>query len=147
MDATKEQTDIESMAVFEPIADGFRNYQQKKYIFTTEELLVDKAQLLSLRAPEMTVLLGGLRVLNGNFNNSNHGVFTSNPRVLTNNFFVNLVDMSTEWKAITDSQQEFEGRDREKGKLKWTATKADLIFGLNSELRAIAEVYRSNDAK
>ena len=147
MDATKEQSDIESMAVLEPIADGFRNYQQKKYIFTTEELLVDKAQLLSLTAPEMTVLVGGMRVLNGNFNNSNHGVLTSNPGVLTNDFFVNLVDMSTEWKAITDSQEEFEGRDRESGKLKWTATRADLIFGSNSELRAIAEVYASNDAK
>ena len=147
MDATQDQTDIKSMGVLEPMADGFRNYLKTKYIFSTEELLIDKAQLLTLTAPEMTVLLGGMRVLNTNYDNSKHGVFTQNPGTLTNDFFVNLLDMSTEWKAIPNSKEEFEGRDRKTGELKWTATRADLIFGSNSELRALSEVYASDDAK
>ena len=147
MDALQDQTDIESMGVLEPMADGFRNYQKAKYIFSTEELLIDKAQLLTLTAPEMTVLLGGMRVLNTNHNNSKDGVFTNSPETLTNDFFVNLLDMNTEWKAKSNSEEEFEGRDRKTGELKWTATRADLIFGSNSELRALAEVYASNNAK
>ena len=147
MDASQDQTDENSMGVLEPIADGFRNYLRENYIFTTEELLVDKAQLLTLTAPEMTVLLGGMRVLNTNYDNSQHGVFTDSPGVLTNDFFVNLLDMNTEWKAKANSFEEFEGRNRQTGKLKWTATRADLIFGSNSELRALAEVYASDDAK
>ena len=147
MDATQDQTDIKSMGVLEPMADGFRNYLKTKYIFSTEELLIDKAQLLTLTAPEMTVLLGGMRVLNTNYDNSKHGVFTQNPGTLTNDFFVNLLDMSIEWKAIPNSKEEFEGRDRKTGELKWTATRADLIFGSNSELRALSEVYASDDAK
>jgi len=147
MDATQEQTDVESMDVLEPIADGFRNYQKEEYIFTTEELLIDKAQLLSLTAPEMTVLLGGLRVLDVNYNDSKHGVFTSNGGVLTNDFFVNLLDMGIVWEATSDNKLEFEGKNRESDQVKWTATRADLIFGSNSELRAIAEVYASNDSK
>ena len=147
MDATQDQTDIKSMGVLEPMADGFRNYLKTKYIFSTEELLIDKAQLLTLTAPEMTVLLGGMRVLNTNYDNSKHGVFTQNPGTLTNDFFVNLLDMNTEWKAIPNSKEEFEGRDRKTGELKWTATRADLIFGSNSELRALSEVYASDDAK
>ena len=147
MDASQIQTDEKSMAVLEPIADGFRNYSNGKYIFSTEELLVDKAQLLNLTAPEMTVLIGGLRVLNANYNGSKHGVFTESPETLSNDFFVNLLDMSTEWKAKENSKEEFEGIDRKSGKLKWTATRADLIFGSNSELRSLAEVYASDDAK
>ena len=147
MDASQDQTDENSMGVLEPIADGFRNYLRENYIFTTEELLVDKAQLLTLTAPEMTVLLGGMRVLNTNYDNSQHGVFTDSPGVLTNDFFVNLLDMNTEWKAKANSSEEFEGRNRQTGKLEWTATRADLIFGSNSELRALAEVYASDDAK
>jgi len=147
MDASQDQTDENSMGVLEPIADGFRNYLRENYIFTTEELLVDKAQLLTLTAPEMTVLLGGMRVLNTNYDNSQHGVFTDSPGVLTNDFFVNLLDMNTEWKAKSNSSEEFEGRNRQTGKLEWTATRADLIFGSNSELRALAEVYASDDAK
>ena len=147
MDATQDQTDIKSMGVLEPMADGFRNYLKTKYIFSTEELLVDKAQLLTLTAPEMTVLLGGMRVLNTNYDNSKHGVLTESPETLTNDFFVNLLDMNTEWKAMPNSKEEFEGRDRKTGDLKWTATRADLIFGSNSELRALAEVYASDDAK
>ena len=147
MDASQDQTDENSMRVLEPIADGFRNYLRENYIFTTEELLVDKAQLLTLTAPEMTVLLGGMRVLNTNYDNSQHGVFTDSPGVLTNDFFVNLLDMNTEWKAKANSSEEFEGRNRQTGKLEWTATRADLIFGSNSELRALAEVYASDDAK
>ena len=147
MDASQDQTDENSMGVLEPIADGFRNYLRESYIFTTEELLVDKAQLLTLTAPEMTVLLGGMRVLNTNYDNSQNGVFTDSPGVLTNDFFVNLLDMNTEWKAKANSFEEFEGRNRQTGKLKWTATRADLIFGSNSELRALAEVYASDDAK
>lgn len=147
MDATQEQTDVASIAVLEPMADGFRNYQKKEYTFTTEELLVDKAQLLSLTAPEMTVLLGGMRALNVNYNGSQLGIFTKTPGVLTNDFFVNLLDMSTEWSATSDTKMEFVGKDRETNAKKWTATRADLIFGSNSELRAIAEVYASSDAQ
>ena len=135
------------MAVLEPIADGFRNYSNGKYIFSTEELLVDKAQLLNLTAPEMTVLVGGMRVLDANYKGLKHGVFTKNPETLSNDFFVNILDMRTEWKAKGNSKEEFEGIDRKSGKLKWTATRADLIFGSNSELRSLAEVYASDDAK
>ena len=147
MDATQEQTDVESMEVLEPIADGFRNYQKEEYIFTTEELLIDKAQLLSLTAPEMTVLLGGMRVLDVNYNDSKHGVLTLNTGALTNDFFVNLLDMGIVWEVTADNKLEFEGKDRASNQVKWTATRADLIFGSNSELRAIAEVYASNDSK
>ena len=147
MDATQAQTDVNSFAFLEPMADGFRNYSKGNYTFSTEELLVDKAQLLELTAPEMTVLVGGLRVLDGNYNHSRHGVFTNNVGTLNNDFFVNLLDMSTSWKAIDDTQEIFEGRDRKTGSVKWTATRADLIFGSHSELRAIAEVYASSDAK
>ena len=147
MDATKEQTDVTSVAFLEPMADGFRNYLKNQYTLSTEELLVDKAQLLTLTAPEMTVLVGGLRVLQTNYNQSKHGVFTTQKDVLSNDFFVNLLDMNTIWKATSDTKEEFEGRDRKTGNLKWTATRADLIFGSNSELRAIAEVYASNDSK
>ncbi|KZS41636.1 hydroperoxidase [Aquimarina aggregata] len=147
MDALQEQTDVASMALLEPMADGFRNYLKTKYTLTIEELLVDKAQLLTLTVPEMTVLVGGMRVLNTNHDNSRHGVFTKSPGTLTNDFFVNLLDMSTEWKAVSDAKEKYEGRDRGTNELKWTATRADLIFGSNSELRALAEVYASNDAK
>lgn len=147
MDATQAQTDIEGMAFLEPMADGFRNYQKKEYTFTTEELLVDKAQLLNLTAPEMTVLLGGMRVLDANYDHSEKGILTTNKGALTNDFFINLLDMNTTWKATSDSKLEFEGRDRNTNQVKWMATRADLIFGSNSELRAIAEVYASNDAK
>ena len=146
MDASQEQTDVDSFAVLEPAADGFRNYLKAKYSVATEELLVDKAQLLTLTAPEMTVLVGGMRVLNTNFNHSRHGVFTKRPEVLTNDFFVNLLDMGTAWEAVDEEREVFEGRDRKTGELKWTATRADLIFGSNSELRALAEVYGSSDA-
>jgi catalase-peroxidase len=147
MDASREQTDIDSFAVLEPVADGFRNYLRTKYSIRTEELLIDKARLLTLTAPEMTVLVGGMRVLNTNFDNSKHGVFTKHPEVLTNDFFVNLLDINTVWKPTSESEEEFEGRDRVSGELKWTATRVDLIFGSNSELRALAEVYGSSDAK
>lgn len=147
MDASQDQTDVESFAVLEPFADGFRNYLKGKAVVPTEELLVDKAQLLTLTAPEMTVLVGGLRVLNTNYNGSSHGVFTQTPGKLTNDFFVNLLDMGTVWKAVDDHKEVFEGKDRKTGQLKWTATRADLIFGSNSELRALAEVYASADAK
>jgi catalase-peroxidase len=147
MDASQEQTDVESFAVLEPAADGFRNYLKAKFTIRSEELLIDKAQLLNLTAPEMTVLVGGMRVLNTNFDNSKHGVFTKKPEVLTNDFFVNLLDMSTVWKPVTETKEIFEGHDRVTGKLKWTGTRADLIFGSNSELRAIAEVYGSMDAQ
>ncbi|MGE4287545.1 MAG: catalase/peroxidase HPI [Salinivirgaceae bacterium] len=147
MDASQEQTDVASFALLEPAADGFRNYLKKKYAISTEELLVDKAQLLTLTAPEMTVLVGGMRVLDTNFDQSKHGVFTSRPGVLTNDFFVNLLDMSTRWKATDESKELFEGTDRASGKIKWTGTRVDLIFGSNSELRALAEVYGSEDAK
>jgi catalase-peroxidase len=146
MDALQAQTDVNSMAVLEPMADGFRNYLKTKYTISTEELLVDKAQLLTLTPPEMTVLVGGMRVLGTNYDDSKHGVFTERTETLTNDFFVNLLDMSTMWKAISDTKEEFEGRDRETGELKWTATRADLIFGSNSELRALADVYASNDS-
>ena len=147
MDASQEQTDLDSFAVMEPVADGFRNYLKTKYTIPTEELLVDKAQLLTLTAPEMTVLIGGMRVLNTNFDNSKHGVFTKRQEVLTNDFFVNLLDMSTVWKPTSESEETFEGCDRATGELKWTGTRADLIFGSNSELRALAEVYGSADAQ
>ena len=146
MDATQEQTDVESFAVLEPAADGFRNYLKTKFSVSTEELLVDKAQLLTLTAPEMTVLVGGMRVLNTNFDHLKHGVFTKRPEVLTNDFFINLLDMSTVWMPVSDDKELFNGRDRKTGAIKWTATRADLVFGSNSELRALAEVYGSADA-
>jgi catalase-peroxidase len=145
-DASQEQTEVESFAVLEPVADGFRNYLKAKYAVTAEELLVDKAQLLTLTAPEMTVLVGGMRTLNANFHQSSSGVFTDRPETLTNDFFVNLLDMSTEWKATPD-ENVFEGYDRAAGELKWTATRVDLIFGSNSQLRAIAEVYGCADSE
>jgi len=146
-DATQEQTDIEAFEVLEPAADGFRNYQKAKYAVTAEELLVDRAQLLTLTAPEMTVLIGGMRVLNANFGQSQNGVFTKRPETLTNDFFVNLLDMSTTWKATSEDEDVFEGRDRATDELKWTGTRVDLIFGSNSQLRAIAEVYAQDDSK
>ena len=146
-DASAEQTDVESFAVLEPFADGFRNYLKAKSNVPTEALLIDKAQLLTLTAPEMTVLVGGLRVLNTNFDGSNNGVFTNKPETLTNDFFVNLLDMNIVWSAKDDHKELFEGKDRKSGEAKWTATRADLIFGSNSELRALAEVYASADAK
>ncbi len=145
-DATQEQTDEESFAVLEPKADGFRNYKNSKYAASAEEMLVDKAQLMTLTAPEMTVLLGGMRVLNTNYDQSKHGVFTERPEALTNDFFVNLLDLGTTWRATSDSQDLFEGHDRVTDEIKWTGTRADLIFGSNSELRAIAEVYGSADS-
>lgn len=147
MDASQEQTDVESFKVLEPVADGFRNYLKTKYKVSTEELLVDRAQLLKLTAPEMTVLIGGMRVLNTNFDNSKHGVFTQKPGVLTNDFFVNLLDMSIAWMPASDDKETFTGRDRKTGEVRWTATRADLVFGSNSELRALAEVYGSADAQ
>lgn len=146
-DATQEQTDAESFAVLEPIADGFRNYQKKVYSVSAEELLIDKAQLLTLTAPEMTVLVGGLRVLNTNYDKSAHGVFTKRPEALTNDFFVNLLDFGTTWKALDSGAHAFAGTDRKTGTMKWTGTRVDLIFGSNSELRAIAEVYGCADAQ
>ncbi|WP_338892108.1 catalase/peroxidase HPI [Aeromonas rivipollensis] len=147
MDASQEQTDVDSFGFLEPIADGFRNYLKQQYTVPAEKLLIDKAQLLTLTAPEMTVLLGGLRVLNTNVGQSKHGVFTSRPEALTNDFFVNLLDMGVEWKPISDTNQEFEGRDRKSGAVKWTGTRVDLVFGSNSQLRALAEVYASTDGK
>lgn len=147
MDASQEQTDVESFNLLEPMADGFRNYSKTRYTISTEELLLDKAQLLTLTAPEMTVLIGGMRSLNTNYDDSKHGIFSDKKDALTNDFFVNLLDMSTEWKATSDTKEEFEGRDRSTGDLKFTATRADLVFGSNSELRALAEVYASQDAK
>jgi len=146
-DASQEQTDVASFAVLEPKADGFRNYLKAKYSVSAEELLVDRAQLLTLTAPEMTVLLGGMRVLNTNFGQSRHGVFTKRPGMLTNDFFVNLLDMSTTWKAAPEADDVFEGRDRATGELKWTGTRVDLIFGSNSQLRALAEVYGCEDSQ
>jgi catalase-peroxidase len=146
-DAPQEQTDVASFAVIEPKADGFRNYQKAKYAVSAAELLVDKAQLLTLTAPEMTVIIGGMRVLNTNYGQTRHGVFTKRPGSLTNDFFVNLLDMGTEWKAVSDAKDMFEGRDRKTGELKWTGTGVDLIFGSNSQLRALAEVYGSADAQ
>ncbi len=147
MDASQEQTDVDSLAVLEPTADGFRNYLKTDYTVSAEELLVDRAQLLTLTAPEMTVLVGGMRVLNANFEQSQHGVFTSRRGTLTNDFFVNLLDMSTTWKSTSEAEDLFEGRDRTTGELKWTGTRVDLIFGSNSQLRAIAEVYACDDAQ
>ncbi len=146
-DASQEQTDVESFAVLEPAADGFRNFMKKKYDVSAEEILVDKAQLMTLTAPEMTVLVGGMRVLNANTGQSQHGVFTDRPESLTNDFFANLLDLGTTWKAISDDQDVFEGRDRATGEVKWTGTRVDLIFGSNSELRALAEVYACEDGQ
>jgi len=147
MDASPQQTDADSFAVLEPIADGFRNYLKGKYPVSAEELLIDRAQLLTLTAPEMTVLVGGMRVLNTNFGQTKHGVFTKRPEALTNDFFVNLLDMGTEWKGAAHGEDVFEGRDRKTGQVKWTATRVDLVFGSNSQLRALAEVYGSSDAQ
>ncbi|MCW0378383.1 Catalase-peroxidase [Xanthomonas sacchari] len=147
MDASQEQTDVESFAVLEPIADGFRNYARRRYALSAEALLIDKAQLLTLTAPEMTVLVGGLRVLGANSGQSAHGVFTDRPGVLSNDFFANLLDMGTEWKATSEMKDVYEGRDRKNGAVKWTGTRADLVFGSNSVLRAVAEVYASADAQ
>ncbi len=147
MDASQEQTDVESFAVLQPAADGFRNYRKAKFSVSDEELLVDRAQLLTLTAPEMTVLLGGLRVLNANYGQAPHGVFTRQPESLTNDFFKNLLDMGTEWKPTAEDKDVYEGRDRKTGEVKWTATRVDLIFGSNSQLRAIAEVYACEDSQ
>jgi catalase-peroxidase len=146
MDASQEQTDVHSFAVLEPAADGFRNYLRKGLEESAAELLVDRAQLLTLTAPEMTVLVGGMRALNANFGQSKHGVFTNRPETLTNDFFVNLLDMGTKWEA-SSTEGVFEGRDRATGKIQWTGTRADLVFGSNSQLRAIAEVYACDDSK
>lgn len=147
MDASQEQTDVESFGYLEPAADGFRNYLKTRYRVPAEALLIDKAQLLTLTAPEMTVLIGGLRVLNTNVGQTQHGVFTKQPGALTNDFFKNLLDMGVEWKPVSEANEEFEGRDRKTGDLKWTGTRVDLVFGSNAQLRALAEVYASNDAK
>ena len=146
-DASEEQTDMESFQVLEPIADGFRNYKKQQYSTSSEEMLIDKAQLLTLTIPEMTVLVGGMRVLNTNFDKSSHGVFTKNPEVLTNDFFVNLLDLGTTWSAISNDQEVFLGRNRATGEIKWTASRVDLIFGSNTELRAVAEVYGYADSQ
>ena len=146
-DASQEQTDVHSFAVMEPVADGFRNYLRSGQRLSAEELLVDRAQLLTLTAPEMTVLVGGMRALNANFGQSKHGVFTNRPETLTNDFFVNLLDMNTKWQASSTSEGVFEGRDRATGEIKWTGTRVDLVFGSNSQLRAIAEVYACDDSK
>ena len=146
-DASQEQTDVESFSVLEPAADGFRNYQKKQYAVGAEKLLIDKAQLMTLTAPEMTVLIGGMRVLNANFEGSQNGVLTNRPEVLSNDFFVNLLDMNTSWEATDDSENEFQGRDLKTGEIKWTGSRVDLIFGSNSELRAISEVYGSSDGE
>ncbi|WP_396587444.1 catalase/peroxidase HPI [Bermanella sp. R86510] len=145
-DASQEQTDVESFDVMEPMADGFRNFEKTKFTVPAEKLLVDRAQLLTLTAPEMTVLVGGLRVLGANYNGSKHGVFTDKPETLSNDFFKNIVDMSVEWSPVSKDENEFEGKDRASGKVKWTGTRADLIFGSNSQLRGVAEVYASDDA-
>ncbi|HEX9745206.1 MAG TPA: catalase/peroxidase HPI [bacterium] len=147
MDASQDQTDPDSFAPLEPAADGFRNYEKKKYAVTAEEMLIDKAQLMTLTAPEMTVLIGGMRVLNTNYGQTQYGVFTDKPGTLTNDFFVNLLDMDTEWKAVSEDEDLFEGHDRASGELKWTGTRVDLIFGSNSQLRAIAEVYGCGDSQ
>jgi catalase-peroxidase len=146
MDASQDQTDVDSFAVLEPIADGFRNYTKHKFNVPAEHLLIDKAQLLTLTAPEMTALIGGLRVLNANEGQSKNGVFTQRPGTLSNDFFINLLDMSTEWKPTTADATLFEGRDRATGAIKWTATRVDLVFGADSRLRALSEVYASADA-
>jgi catalase-peroxidase len=147
MDTSQEQTDVHSFAVLEPTADGFRNYLRNGHPMTAEERLVDRAQLLTLTAPEMTVLVGGMRALNANFGQSKHGVFTNRPGTLTNDFFVNLLDMGTKWQASPTSEGVFEGRDRATGEIKWTGTRVDLVFGSNSQLRAIAEFYACDDSK
>ena len=146
-DASQEQTDIHAFSVMEPLADGFRNYEKAGIPALAEVALIDKAQLLTLTAPELTVLVGGLRAININADGSKHGVLTDKPGALTNDFFVNLLDMNTQWKATSDAQKVFEGRDRKTGAVKWTGTRADLVFGSNSILRALAEVYASSDAK
>jgi catalase-peroxidase len=146
-DATQQQTDVEAFAVLEPAADGFRNYLKTRYAISAEELLVDRAQLLTLTAPEMTVLLGGMRVLNTNVGGGRHGVFTGRTETLSNDFFVNLLDMNTTWKAESDAKDMFEGRDRKTGEAKWTGMRVDLIFGSNSQLRAVAEVYGCEDSQ
>jgi catalase-peroxidase len=146
-DASQERTDVDSFAVLEPVADGFRNYLKAEFSVSAEELLVDRAQLLTLTAPEMTVLVGGLRVLGANHGQSRHGVFTKRPQSLTNDFFVNLLDMGTQWKAVSQAEDVFEGRDRASGEVKWTGTRVDLVFGSNSQLRAVAEVYAQDDAQ
>jgi catalase-peroxidase len=146
-DATQAQTDVDSFAVLEPIADGFRNYLEGAYTVPAEQLLVDKAQLLTLTAPEMTVLVGGMRALDANYGRSRHGVFTARPGALTNDVFVNLLDMGTEWTPVSEARDVFEGRDRASGELEWTGTRVDLVFGSNSQLRALAEVYGSDDAQ
>jgi catalase-peroxidase len=138
---------VESFSILEPAADGFRNYFRPKHATSVEEMLVDKAQLMTLTAPEMTALVGGMRVLNANYDGSKHGVFTKKVEALTNDFFVNLLDFNTTWVATTEAKNTFEGRDRKTGQLKWTGTRADLIFGSNSELRALAEVYACEDSK
>jgi len=147
MDASQEQTDVESMGYLEPAADGFRNFLKKKFSVSTESLLIDKAQLLTLIAPELTVLIGGMRALDTNFDGSKNGIFTQRPGILTNDFFVNLLDMRTQWKAISEDNELYMGTDRSSGQPKWTASRADLVFGSNSELRALAEVYASSDAQ
>jgi catalase-peroxidase len=147
MDASQAQTDVESFAPLEPVADGFRNYLNGRHTVSAEAMLIDKAQLLTLTAPEMTVLVGGMRMLGTNVGDSRHGVFTSRPEALTNDFFVNLLDMRTEWKPASGANDVFEGRDRQAGKVKWTGTRVDLVFGSHSQLRALAEVYASADAK
>ena len=147
MDASQEQTDVESVGFLEPVADGFRNYRKSKFPVSTEELLIDKAQLLTLTAPELTVLLGGMRVLNTNFDGSKHGVFTTRPGQLTNDFFVNLLDMGIAWKAVSEDRELYEGSNRATGEVKWTGTRADLVLGANAELRANAEVYGSADGQ
>jgi catalase-peroxidase len=146
-DASQEQTDVEAFAVLEPCADGFRNYLKTKYAVSAEEMLIDRAQLLTLTAPEMTVLVGGMRALNANYGGSQDGVFTQRPETLTNDFFINLLDMGTTWKATSEDEDMFEGRDRATGEPKWTGTRVDLIFGSNSQLRALAEVYACEDSQ
>jgi catalase-peroxidase len=146
-DATQAQTDVESFAVLEPAADGFRNYLQKGAALAEEHMLVDKAFMLKLSAPEMTALLGGMRVLNVNVGHSQHGVLTDRPETLTNDFFVNLLDPGTEWKPVSEAEDVFEGRDRDTDEVRWTGTRVDLVFGSNSELRALAEVYGSSDGE
>ena len=147
MDASQEKTDVEAFAPLEPLADGFRNYLKARYTVPAEALLIDRAQLLTLTAPEMTVLVGGLRVLQTNADQSQHGVFTQQPTALTNDFFINLLDVSTEWEPLSTDADLFEGRDRKTGEMKWTGTRVDLIFGSNSQLRPLAEVYACADAQ
>ena len=147
MDASQEQTDVESFAPLEPIADGFRNYLKGKQTVLAEAMLIDKAQLMTLTAPELTVLVGGMRALGANYGKSQDGVFTKRPETLTNDYFVNLLDMGTEWKPVSDANDVFEGRDRKTGQIKWTGTRVDLFFGSNSELRAQAEVYGCEDSQ